>query len=112
MQKDIKYDRMFGVLEDVYSETCTQAEEIRPALERAFDSGKTAVVNLMVDPVQACNPGVHSMPAQYARWFGLERAREVMPPDWFDLMDEEWKEAGGVTACVKAFTQYLRYVGV
>jgi len=112
MQKDIKYDRMFGVLEDVYSETCTQAEEIRPALERAFDSGKTAVVNLMVDPVQACNPGVHSMPAQYARWFGLERAREVMPPDWFDLMDEEWKEAGGVTACVEAFTQYLRYVGV
>ncbi|MCH8868150.1 MAG: hypothetical protein IIC85_00430 [Chloroflexi bacterium] len=36
-----------------YGETVEDADEIRPALERAFASGKPAVINVIVEPTAA-----------------------------------------------------------
>lgn len=50
--KDIRYDKMFEVL-GCHGEWVTSPSQIQPSLERAFraaESGKTAVVNVQVDP--------------------------------------------------------------
>ncbi|MFA4915650.1 MAG: thiamine pyrophosphate-binding protein [Syntrophales bacterium] len=49
MMPDIRYDLMFEII-GCHAEFVTKPEEIRPALERAFNSGKTAVVNIIVEP--------------------------------------------------------------
>lgn len=49
---DIRYDKMFEVI-GCHGEFVEQPEQIRPALERAFraaEQGRTAVVNVLVDP--------------------------------------------------------------
>lgn len=43
---DVRYDLMFATL-GCHGEHVERPEDIRPALERAFDSGKTAVVNVI-----------------------------------------------------------------
>lgn len=48
MLPDLRYDKMYEAL-GCHGEWVTQTKEIRPALYRAFDSGKTAVVNVAVD---------------------------------------------------------------
>ena len=45
---DLRYDRMYEAI-GCHGEYVTRVDEIRPALYRAFDSGRTAVVNVMVD---------------------------------------------------------------
>ncbi|MCP4752357.1 MAG: thiamine pyrophosphate-binding protein, partial [Proteobacteria bacterium] len=45
----IRYDKIFEGIE-YHQEHVETPEDIRPALERAFNSGKTAVVNMVVDP--------------------------------------------------------------
>ena len=45
----VRYDKMFEAT-GCHGENVEKPEEIRPALERAFNSGKPAVVNVMVDP--------------------------------------------------------------
>lgn len=45
---NLRYDRMYEAI-GCHGEYVTRAEEIKPALYRAFDSGRTAVVNVMVD---------------------------------------------------------------
>jgi len=45
---NLRYDKMYEAI-GCHGEYVTRAEEIRPALYRAFDSGRTAVVNVMVD---------------------------------------------------------------
>ncbi len=45
----IRYDKMFEGI-DYHREHIEKPEEIRPALERSFNSGKTAIVNVVVDP--------------------------------------------------------------
>ena len=45
---NLRYDRMYEAI-GCHGEYVTRAEEIGPALYRAFDSGRTAVVNVMVD---------------------------------------------------------------
>jgi acetolactate synthase-1/2/3 large subunit len=45
----VRYDKMFEAT-GCYGENVEKPEEIRPALERAFKSGKPAVVNVMIDP--------------------------------------------------------------
>jgi acetolactate synthase I/II/III large subunit len=45
----VRYDKMFEAT-GCYGENVERPEEIRPALERAFNSGKPAVVNVAVDP--------------------------------------------------------------
>jgi acetolactate synthase-1/2/3 large subunit len=47
---NIRYDKMFEPL-GVHAENVVKSDEIRPALERAFNSGKTAVVNVITDDV-------------------------------------------------------------
>lgn len=42
---DIRYDRMFAEL-GCHTEYVTEADQIRPALERAFNSGRPALVNV------------------------------------------------------------------
>lgn len=49
MIPDIRYDRMFEPL-GCHTEHVESLEQLRPALERSFASGKTAVVNVFVDP--------------------------------------------------------------
>ena len=48
MIPDIRYDKMFEVM-DCHAEHVEEPEQIRPALERAFESGKTAVINAVMD---------------------------------------------------------------
>jgi len=43
-----RYDQMYQAI-GVHGEHVTEADQIRPALYRAFDSGKAAVVNVLVD---------------------------------------------------------------
>lgn len=46
---DIRYDKMFELL-GIHTEHVEKPGEIRPALERAFNSGVTSVVNVFTDP--------------------------------------------------------------
>jgi acetolactate synthase-1/2/3 large subunit len=48
MLPDIRYDKMFEVL-GCHTEHVEDPVEIRPALERAFNSGKTSVINVIPD---------------------------------------------------------------
>jgi acetolactate synthase I/II/III large subunit len=48
MMPGIRYDKMFEVI-DCHAEHVDTPEQIRPALERAFLSGKTAVINTDMD---------------------------------------------------------------
>jgi acetolactate synthase-1/2/3 large subunit len=48
MLPDIRYDKIFAEM-GCHTELVTEAEQIRPALERAFNSGKPAVINAVPD---------------------------------------------------------------
>ncbi|MFA4837349.1 MAG: thiamine pyrophosphate-dependent enzyme, partial [Dehalococcoidia bacterium] len=48
MLPDIRYDTMFEQV-GCYGETVTDPADIRPALKRAFNSGKTSVINVLTD---------------------------------------------------------------
>ncbi|MHB1128225.1 MAG: thiamine pyrophosphate-binding protein [Bacillota bacterium] len=47
----VRYDKVFEPF-GAHGENCNTPEEIRPALERAFASGKTSVVNINANPDQ------------------------------------------------------------
>jgi acetolactate synthase-1/2/3 large subunit len=49
MLPDLRYDRMFEAI-GCHGEHVEKPDEIRPALERAFSSGKASVVNVLGDP--------------------------------------------------------------
>ena len=49
MLPDLRYDRMFEAI-GCHGEHVATPDEIRPALERAFASGKASVVNVLGDP--------------------------------------------------------------
>ncbi len=48
MLKDIRYDKIFAEM-GCHTEFVTEPEQIRPSLERAFNSGKTSVINVIPD---------------------------------------------------------------
>jgi acetolactate synthase-1/2/3 large subunit len=48
MLPDVRYDKIFAEM-GCHTELVTESEQIRPALERAFNSGKTAVINAIPD---------------------------------------------------------------
>lgn len=48
MLPDLRYDKVFGPL-GAYVEHVTSSHELRPALRRALDSGKVALVNVIAD---------------------------------------------------------------
>jgi acetolactate synthase-1/2/3 large subunit len=49
LSQDVRYDKMVEALGG-YGEKVERPEEIRPALERAFASGKPACINVITDP--------------------------------------------------------------
>ncbi len=49
MLPELRYDRMFEAI-GCHGEHVTKAAEIRPALERAFRSGRASVINVIGDP--------------------------------------------------------------
>jgi acetolactate synthase-1/2/3 large subunit len=48
MSPEIRYDKMYEAL-GCHTEQVTETQQIKPALDRAFSSGKTAVINIIVD---------------------------------------------------------------
>ena len=48
MLPDIRYDKMFDEV-GCHTEFVTEPEQIRPALERSFNSGKTSLINVIPD---------------------------------------------------------------
>jgi acetolactate synthase I/II/III large subunit len=49
LQPELRYDRVVEALGG-YGELVSSPQELRPALERAFESGKPALVNVLTDP--------------------------------------------------------------
>jgi acetolactate synthase-1/2/3 large subunit len=49
LQPELRYDRVVEALGG-YGELVSSPDELRPALERAFESGKPALVNVLTDP--------------------------------------------------------------
>src|SRR3954453_2469401 len=54
LQSECRYDKVVEALGG-HGELVTQPSEFRPALERAFESGKPALVNVLTDPSVACS---------------------------------------------------------
>ncbi|MDP6510083.1 MAG: thiamine pyrophosphate-binding protein [Dehalococcoidia bacterium] len=54
---NVRYDKMFEVF-GCHAEHVEHPEDIRPALQRSFASGKTSVVNVMVNP-KVYQPGMY-----------------------------------------------------
>ena len=48
MLPDIRYDKIFAEM-DCHTEFVTEPQQIKPALERAFNSGKTSLINVIPD---------------------------------------------------------------
>ena len=48
MLRDIRYDKIFAEM-GCHTELVTEPQQIKPALERAFNSGKTSVINVIPD---------------------------------------------------------------
>ncbi|NQT31477.1 MAG: thiamine pyrophosphate-binding protein, partial [Deltaproteobacteria bacterium] len=48
MQRDIRYDKIFAEM-GCHTEFVTEPQQIKPALERAFNSGKTMVIHVIPD---------------------------------------------------------------
>jgi acetolactate synthase-1/2/3 large subunit len=48
MLRDIRYDKVFAEM-GYHTEFLTEPQEIRPALERSFNSGKTSLLNIILD---------------------------------------------------------------
>jgi acetolactate synthase-1/2/3 large subunit len=49
LQPELRYDRVVEALGG-YGELVRTPDELRPALERAFASGRPALVNVLTDP--------------------------------------------------------------
>jgi len=49
LQPGLRYDRVVEALGG-HGELVARPQELRPALERAFSSGKPALVNVLTDP--------------------------------------------------------------
>ena len=52
-----RYDRVYAEM-GAYTERVERPEQIRPALERAFASGRTSVIDAVVDPTVQPTAGV------------------------------------------------------
>ncbi|UCH51904.1 MAG: hypothetical protein JSV54_03940, partial [Chloroflexota bacterium] len=48
MLPDIRYDKIFAEM-GCHTELVTEPQQLKPALERAFNSGKTSVINVIPD---------------------------------------------------------------
>ncbi|WP_066304293.1 thiamine pyrophosphate-binding protein [Bacillus sp. FJAT-29814] len=64
--QDIRYDQMFAPL-GCHVEHVTEPEQIKPALKRAFESGKTAVINV-IGTKHVFHPLYHTIHAKEMFW--------------------------------------------
>ncbi|MEE9202373.1 MAG: thiamine pyrophosphate-dependent enzyme, partial [Dehalococcoidia bacterium] len=69
-----RYDQLFAAM-GCHTERVEEPAQVRPALERAFASGKTAVIDAVVDP-HAYHPMIQRQGPQH-RWLGAEKMPEV-----------------------------------
>jgi acetolactate synthase-1/2/3 large subunit len=67
MLPNIRYDKVFAEM-GCHTEFVTEPQELRPALERSFNSGKTSVLNIIPDDVPA--PQQQARVEHYRQLFG------------------------------------------
>lgn len=65
---DIRYDKIFAEM-DCHTELVTEPQQLKPALERCFNSGTTSVINVIPDKTVVA-PQVYARMAEYDRVFG------------------------------------------
>ena len=82
MLPDIKYDEMFERV-GCYGETVTDPADIKPALGRAFNSGKTSVINVMTDP-KVWNPTLQTFNMTVLAKLSCDTSK--IPEDFQDLV--------------------------
>ena len=68
MLSNIRYDKIFAEM-GCHTEFVTEPQQIKPALERSFNSGKTSVLNIIPDdtilpPQQASRLEVYKIAAE------------------------------------------------
>lgn len=68
MLPDVRYDKIFAEM-DCHTELVTEPQQLRPALERAFNSGKTSVINVILDKTVVA-PQVAGRMEYYKKLFG------------------------------------------
>jgi len=66
-----RYDQLFASM-GAYTERVEKPEDIKPALERAFKSGKTSVIDVVVDPAIPSTTEEEQQP--WNRWSNVCRA--------------------------------------
>ena len=71
-----RYDKMFEAT-GCHGEHVEKPEEIRPALERAFNSGKPAVINVVVDPKAIHNGMMGNMNQASIGWLEPDQVPEA-----------------------------------
>jgi len=76
-----RYDKMFEAL-GAHAELVTEPEQIRPAIQRAFESGKTSVINAVTDN-RVPNPFI--MADAVRRFFLLPLDLNKLPKETRDL---------------------------
>jgi len=65
---DVRYDKIFAEM-DCHTELVTEPQQLRPALERAFNSGKTSVINVIPDKTVVA-PQLAGRMEYYKKLFG------------------------------------------
>jgi len=68
MLPDIRYDKIFAEM-GCHTEFVTEPQQLKPALERAFNSGKTSLINIIPDKT-AVAPQVAGRIEYYKKLFG------------------------------------------
>ncbi|MHB1419002.1 MAG: thiamine pyrophosphate-binding protein [Bacillota bacterium] len=88
--KDYHYEWMYDRL-GVHGEYVTEANQLRPALDRAAASGKTAIVNVIVDQYYYHPWASAILLGGYLTFFGPERCKELGFYDdsfWTDIISK------------------------
>jgi len=70
MLPDIRYDKIFAEM-GCHTEFVTEPQEIKPALERSFKSGKTSVLNIIPDG--SVVPPLHQARVEHYRQLSAEK---------------------------------------
>ncbi|MHB1128071.1 MAG: hypothetical protein ACYC2T_14175 [Bacillota bacterium] len=85
---ELRYDKMFETI-GVHGELVVDPADIKPALTRAFNSGKTAIVNIMVDKmvVHPQHVVLGTFISLYQEWDKIpEEGRKLLAPEMRDFL--------------------------
>jgi hypothetical protein len=112
--EDYHYEWMFDRL-GVHGEYVTQADQFRPALDRALNSGKPSIVNVIVDRYFYHPWASGILLGAYLTWFGPERCKELgfyTDDFWPDIVaqappaQEILAKGGSMEEAIEAGIQY------